>query len=87
MKVMREVCEVSDEGFEGLMGKTITIFCSAYIYTGELVGVNTTCVKLKNAKIVYDTGALNTKTWTDAQSLPGDWYVQLSSVESFGLLK
>lgn len=87
MKVLREAVEVSDEGLEGLLGQRITLFCAAYIYTGELVGVNTTCIKLKNAAIVYDTGALDTKTWSDAQKLPNEWYVQCSMIESFGVLK
>lgn len=87
MKVLKEVCEVSGEGLEGLLGQVVTLFCSAYIYTGKLVGVNTTCVKLSDASIVYETGPLNTKTWTDAQKLPHDWYVQTSSIESFGILK
>lgn len=87
MKVLKTVEEVSGEGLIGLLGQRITIFCSTYIYTGELVGVNETCVKLKDASIVYDTGALNTKTWSDAQKLPGDWYIQSTSIESFGLLK
>lgn len=87
MKKLVKVEEVEGEGLVGLMCQTVTLFCSAYIYTGKLVGVNDTFVKLEKAKIVYDTGALNTKTWSDAQELPGDWYVQLSSVESFGILK
>lgn len=81
------VIEVENEGLIALLDQVITIFCSAYIYTGKLIGVNDTCVKLSGAKIVYDTGALNTKDWSDAQSLPNDWYVQLSSIESFGILK
>lgn len=87
MKVLKTVEEVSGEGLIGLLGQRITIFCSAYIYTGELVGVNETCVKLKDASIVYDTGSLDTKTWSDAQKLPSDWYIQSTSIESFGLLK
>lgn len=82
-----EVVEVDAEGLMALGGQVVTLFCNVYIYTGKLVGVNSTCVKLENAKIVYDTGALTTKTWQDVQSLPGDWYVQISAIESFGLLK
>jgi len=86
MKVM--LSEVEDEGLISLMGKTVTIFCMNYIYTGQLVGVNDTCIKLDGAKIVYETGDLKTKTWQNAQELPqGSWYVQTSSIESFGLLK
>lgn len=85
MKLM--VKEVSGEGFEGLMGQRVTLFCSAYIYTGELVGVNTDCVKLTDASIVYETGSLTDKNWKDAQRLPNDWYVQKSAIESFGIMK
>lgn len=87
MKVLKNVVEVEGEGLLALMGQVVTIFCSAYIYTGKLVGVNDTCIKLESASIVYDTGSLNTKTWQDAQSLPGDWYIQNTSIESFGILK
>jgi hypothetical protein len=81
------VDEVSDEGLEKLLGKTVTLFCLNYIYTGKLTGVNASCVLLHNAKIVYETGELNTKTWKDAQALPGPWYVQMNCIESFGVLK
>jgi hypothetical protein len=82
-----KVVEVKKEGFISLLGQTITVFCTNYIYTGTLVGVNDTCIKLENASIVYETGALNTKTWQDVQKLPHDWYVQTSLIESFGILK
>ena len=85
---MRKIVEeVSGEGLEKLLGETITIFCMNYIYAGKLLGVNASCVLLGEAKIVYETGDLDTKTWKDAQSLPGEWYVQTASIESFGLLK
>lgn len=87
MKVLKTVEEVQGEGLEGLLGQRVTFFCAAYIYTGELVGVNATCVKLYDAAIVYETGDLTEKAWKDAQKLPDDWYVQLSAVESFGVLK
>ena len=83
----RIVEEVEGEGLVGLMGQRVTLFCSAYIYTGKLIGVNDTCVKLSDAGIVYETGVLTDKNWKDLQKLPGEWYVQLSSVESFGILK
>ena len=79
--------EVNGEGLDKLIGQRITLFCVNYIYTGKLVGVNDTCVLLTDASIVYETGELTSKDWTDAQSLPNDWYVQLSAVESFGVLK
>ena len=92
MKVIEETRQLqpmpSDgDGLEALISQRITLFCMNYIYTGKLVGVNDTCVKLTDAAIVYETGALTDKAWKDAQSLPNDWYVAMASIESFGLLK
>lgn len=85
MKVL--VKEVENEGLFALMGKRVTLFCGVYIYTGKLVGVNDTCVKLQDAGIVYETGSFSDKEWKDCQSLPNDWYVTTQSIESFGELK
>ena len=79
--------EVSGEGLESLMGERVTLFCMNYFYTGKLIGVSDTCVLLTDAAIVYETGKLTDSDWKDAQSLPNDWYVQIASIESFGLLK
>lgn len=87
MKKLVKVEEVSGEGLVGLMGQTVTLFCLNYIYTGLLTGVNDSYVKLEKAKIVYETGDFSEKSWKDAQSLPGDWYIQTNAVESFGILK
>jgi hypothetical protein len=81
------VIEVENEGFNSLLGETITLFCAVYIYTGKLVGVNKDYVKLENPKIVYETGAFDTKTWKDAQALPNEIYVMTAMVESFGIVK
>ena len=78
---------VECEGLEKLLGKKVTLFCLNYIYTGTLVGVNESCVLLTKAAIIYETGELTTPTWKDAQPLPHDWYVQISAIESFGVLK
>ena len=85
MKVV--VKEVSGEGLEALLGQRVTLFCGVYIYTGKLVGVNATCVKLEDAGIVYETGAFTDKSWKDCQKLPNDWYVSTAAIESFGILK
>ena len=87
MKKILNVTEVEGEGLMALIGERVTLFCLNYIYTGLLVGVNDSCVMLKDAAIVYETGPLTSKDWKDSQSLPGEWYVQISAVESFGRLK
>lgn len=85
---MRKIVEeVSGEGLEKLLGERVTLFCAVYIYTGKLIGVNSDCVLLEDAAIVYETGPLNDNKWKDAQSLPHQWYVQKGMIESFGILK
>ena len=87
MKKLVTVTEVDGEGFEGLMGLRITLFCVNYIYTGNLTGINDNYVKLESAAIVYETGSFNEKEWQDAQSLPSPVYVMKSAIESFMVLK
>lgn len=87
MKKLVKVEEVDGEGLIALMGEDVTLFCFGYIYAGKLVGVNDKFVKLENAHIVYETGSFDEKKFKDAQKLPNDHYVMISSIESFGLLK
>jgi hypothetical protein len=82
-----QVIEVESEGMVSLLGKTITVFCANYIYTGKLEGVNALCIKLSSSKIVYETGAFTEKEWKDAQPLPNDLYIQCGMIESFTILK
>lgn len=83
----RIIEEVSVEGLDKLLGERVTLFCMNYIYTGKLSGVNEKCVLLTDASIVYETGELTSASWKDAQKLPNDWYVSISAIESFGVLK
>lgn len=94
MKLLKEaivqqeaLVEEENEGFLALIGETITCFCAVYIYTGKLVGVNKTCIKLESPKIVYETGSFIDKSWKDAQALPKDLYLQTAMIEAFGLVK
>ena len=84
---MKQITEVTGEGLEMFLEKRVTLFCGNYIYTGTLIGVNGMYAKLANAAVVYETGAFDEKKRKDAQSLPHDWYVMLSFIESFGALK
>ena len=79
-----KVIEVEDEGMLSLLGKQVEVRCNVYIYTGVLIGVNTTCIKLKDAAIVYETGAFTDSRYKDAQRLGGDQYVAMPLIESFG---
>jgi hypothetical protein len=82
-----EVTEVENEGLISLLGKTATFFCAIYIYTGKVVGVSATCIKLENPKIVYETGNFEDPEWEDAQKLPNEMYLQTAMIESFGIIK
>lgn len=86
MKKLIEVVKVEGEGFEALLGKSILLFCMNYIYTGKLVGVNTTFVQIEGAQIVYETGPFSSNSYKDAQNLPSSlWYIQRSAIESLGI--
>ncbi len=88
MKVLQEVVEVKGEGLEGLLGKTVTIFCMNYIYQGKLVGVNTLDIKLEGAMIVYETGPLDGNHRKDAQAFGVKYhYINRSAIESYGEVK
>lgn len=85
---MKKIVQVDDsDGFESMLGEKITLFCLNYIYTGTLVGVNTTYLLLEEVKIVYETGTLMEPVWKDAQPLPYAWRVQIGAIESWGRLK
>lgn len=85
---MKKVIEVDNDlvSMENLLGENVTIFCGNYFYTGKLKGVNNDYVLLENPKIVYETGELISKKWSDAQPLPHDWYVMKHAIESWGVL-
>lgn len=78
------VIEVDNEGLIAFLGKTICVISLNYIYTGKLVGVNDSCIQLENPQIVYETGEWSATNWKDAQNLPSPWYLQTSTIESFG---
>lgn len=84
---MRKIIEDdSGEGLEALLGEQVLLLCANYFYTGRLVGVNDTCVKLEAASIVYETGEWASGAYKDVQQLPSPfWYVSRAAIESFGL--
>jgi hypothetical protein len=84
---MKRVIETPDGGFDAVLGEKVTLFCGVYIYTGKLVGVNSDHVELASPKLVYDTGALTTGGWQDAQELPSPWRVMRQAIESWGPAK
>jgi len=82
------VTEVENEGFEKLLGETVTLFCMNYFYNGKLIGVNETCVLLQDPKIIYETGKFTDSSWKDIQSMGiNELYIQRGSVEAFASTK
>ena len=82
MKKIVNVVEVEGEGLQSLLGEKVILFCMNYFYAGTLTGVNSDCVLLENAGIVYETGSFSDKTWKDFQVI-GDVYVRISAIEAF----
>lgn len=82
------ITEELGEGLEKLLGRRVLLLCAGYFYEGELIGVNEKCVLLKDAHIVYSTGAWSDDKYSDRQKLQSDeWYVMTGLIESFGLSK
>lgn len=80
------VIEVVNSGLISLLGQSVLIYCTSFIYYGTLSGVNNDCIELSNPYIVYDTGPHNAKTFTDAQKIQSEtWFVNRAQIESFGL--
>ncbi len=80
---MRKLVDVDTEGLESLLGEDIMVWSLNYIYAGKLVGVNDTCIRLDDAKVVYETGPLTSAGFQDAQALPHPAYIQLACIEMF----
>lgn len=83
MKKIVNCVDVDGEGLVGILGETVVLFCLNYIYSGKLAGVNEHDVLLTDASIVYKTGGLCDKDFKDAQKVPNDLYVRVSSIESY----
>lgn len=84
MKVL--VTDSEKEGLLALMGQRVTLMCANYFYTGKLIRVNKSCVKLEDPAIVYETGEWYLSKYKDEQSMNVKyWYVRLSAIESFGV--
>lgn len=84
MKISVQLTEVEREGFLALINKKVLVMCMNYFYTGELIGVNDTCIKLKDCFQVLETGEHKDDKFKDAQWIGDTWYIQTSSIESFG---
>jgi hypothetical protein len=82
MKQIKIIEDVSD-GLEALLDQKVLLMCGCYFYTGKLVGVNDTCVKLDACSIVYETGPWNEEGWQDAQLVGDGHYVMLQAIESY----
>ena len=82
---MKVLVETEDsEGMDSLAGKNVLLLCANYFYAGKLTGINTECVKLENAGIVYDTGGWDGEKFSNFQKLPPfPVYIQKDSIESF----
>jgi hypothetical protein len=49
---LKKLIETTENELETLLGERVTMFCTNYIYTGKLAGVNGTYVQLTDASLV-----------------------------------
>ena len=83
MKKVIQVQEVDGEGLEGMLGQRVFVMCTSYFYSGLLVGVNSTFIKLDDCHIVYETGSWSDSKWMDAQKIGDAHYLMVAQIESF----
>lgn len=82
------VTEVENEGFEKLLGETVTLLCMNYFYNGKLIGVNDSCILISDPKLIYETGEWTDSEWKDAQYMGmNELYIQKHCIESFAVTK
>lgn len=70
--VKKETVPADHFGLPTLLGKTVLIFTSNYIYYGTLHCVNCDFIELANPHIVYETGSFQDKKLLDAQPTGSD---------------
>ena len=84
MKKFVVTTEVDREGLESLGGEQVLLLCANYFYAGILEGVNDDFVKLKDPRLVYDTGTWTAASWKDAQPMGVEFlYVRIPFIESY----
>ena len=80
---------MTEGGFDDLLGQEIQVYTiNYYVYTGVLIGVHATSIQLENPTMARaDETSFNARTAGKPMSLPAPtWYVQMSAIESFGLV-
>lgn len=53
-----------------MLGMTVVVMCTSYIYTGTLTGVNAHFIEVSEPSVVYETGPWSGATFKDVQRLP-----------------
>lgn len=85
---MKVLMEIKEDGLESLIGTKVILFCANYFYTGKLIGVNKSFVKLEDPAIVYETGSFSDSKYKDEQRIGTKiHFVRIPAIESFGEAK
>lgn len=92
-RVVEKVTEMASElveepgGWEAAHGKRILVHATNYNYSGILSGVNSICVELTDASVVFETGPYTDKKFKDAQKTPRPITLFTNSVECFWVIE
>ena len=88
MKKLYTIEEIAGEGLMALIGVRVLLMCQNYFYTGKLISVNDSCVKLEDPAIVYQTGDWSAEKYADEQFMHcKTFYIQTHAIEGFGVAK
>lgn len=74
---------VEVESLGDLIGKKFAFQCARYIYFGKVLKVNEVFLELGDAATVFDTGAYDSSSASDMQTLPkGKLFLMRQSIEA-----
>jgi len=75
------------ENLNDLIGQVYLFQCARYIYHGEVKKVTSDYIELKNASVIFETGAYDNKEAQDKQALPKNCFIMRQSIEAFYKMK
>jgi len=64
-----------------MIGDPVFIMCIRYAYRGTVVSVSSDGIILKDATVVFGSGALSNKKASNEEALPGINFIALDAIE------
>ena len=69
--------------YNDLVGKKYLFWCVRYHFYGKVTAVNNKFITLKDAEVIFESGAYENKEPKDGQKLPKGINIPIQSIETF----